>query len=127
MRSSVLITSALLAVLSSRCADGAMLLADYTCTVTGFCPGTLTIEWSGAPPHVRQGILFSRQRGQYVIPQGVCAGTMLGLDERAFLVHTTVTDGGSGTISGWSSGSCGGHVQLVAARSCMTSTVAQIP
>lgn len=102
----------------------------YTCTIGGNCPGTLRVTWSGAPANTQQGIVFARTTGNFVIPNGPCQGTQLGLSSNQLrLVNTIGTGNGSGSVNGSSSsGACGGFLQLVAlGNPCTTSDVAQIP
>ena len=99
---------------------------EYMVSISGWCPGTLTIEWSGARPNRRQAILFSLHRGQLTIPSGACKGTVLGLGEYMWLFQVIGTRDGSGSMratTGWP-GMCGGFVQLVESGTCRTSNVA---
>lgn len=103
-------------------------LSDYTLTVTGQCPGLVTIEWSGATPNHRQGTVIARQRGSTTIPSGGCQGTVLGLQQSVWLTHVFGTDKGFGTHSGWmAAGYCRWFIQLVEGATCHTSNVAQLP
>lgn len=99
--------------------------AEYTVSVTGVCPGRMTLEWSGATPNRRQGIVFSRYQGQSVIPEGACKGTTLGISQ-PMLVRVIGTDGGSGALNVLTQ-LCAGYVQLVESGTCRTSNVARVP
>ncbi len=102
----------------------------YTCAISGDCPGTLRVAWSGAPANTQQGIVFARTTGNFVIPHGPCQGTELGLSSNQLrLVMTLGTGNGAGGVNGQAgSGVCGGFLQLVAVGNpCKTSNVAQIP
>lgn len=103
--------------------------SDYTVAVTGLCPGRMTLEWSGATPHHRQGILSSRYLGQWTIPVGQCRGTILGLAERVSLMKIIPTGEGSGSVSvtGSFGGICRAYVQLVEGGTCRTSNIARVP
>lgn len=105
--------------------DEAGLMSEYTVTVAGVCPGRITLEWSGATPHRRQGIVFSRYQGQSVIPEGACKGTTLGISQPT-LVRVIGTDGGSGALNVLTQ-LCAGYVQLVESGTCRTSNVARVP
>ncbi len=109
--------------------EEADLMSEYTVTVSGVCPGRITLEWSVATPHRWQGILTSRYRGQWRIPVGQCRGTVLGLDERVTLMKIIPTGEGSGSVSATGSfgGTCRADVQLVEGVSCNTSNVALLP
>ncbi len=99
--------------------------SEYTVAVSGVCPGRITLEWSGATPHRRQGIVFSRYQGQSVIPEGACKGTTLGISQPT-LVRVIGTDGGSGALNVLTQ-LCAGYVQLVESGTCRTSNVARVP
>jgi len=101
---------------------------EYTATVTGLCPGRMTLEWSGARPNRRQAILLSLHRGQWTIPGGACQGTVLGLGEYVWLMAIVRTRDGNGLVRiVTGSGLCGGFVQLVESGTCRTSNVARVP
>lgn len=100
----------------------------YTVALSGTCPGRVRLEWSGAEPDRRQGILFAFETGNYTIPTGLCHGTELGLGTNNLrLYHVLGTGSGSGAINGNTGYQCGGYVQLITVPSCATSNVAQVP
>lgn len=98
----------------------------YRCSVSGQCPGTLTVSWQNANPGRQQGIVFASNTGSFVIPGGVCQGTQLGLGSQNIrLVNTIGTGNGSGSVNGNAGTSaCGGYLQLVEVPGCATSNVA---
>lgn len=100
--------------------------------VSGTCPGTITVEWSGATPSRPMGLVFARNEGSYVIPGGACSGTELGLGTQNLQLIRQLNSGpnGSGQVSGAAgTAACGGFLQLVIADGspCATSNVRQIP
>ncbi|MCC6908985.1 MAG: hypothetical protein IT430_13660 [Phycisphaerales bacterium] len=102
----------------------------YSLSLSGQCPGTIRVTWNNAPPQTQQGIVFARNTGSFVIPNGPCQGTQLGLGTSQLqLVNTVATGNGSGSVNGQAgTGACGGYLQLVAVESpCETSNVAQLP
>jgi hypothetical protein len=102
----------------------------YTLTVTGSCPGTVNVAWSGATPNKQQGIVFASSTGNLVIPSGPCQGTQLGLSAQNIqLVNTIPTGNGAGNVNGQTNqGACSGHLQLVTVNTpCETSNVDDIP
>lgn len=104
--------------------------SGYTCTLSGNCPGTVNVAWSGAPPQRQQGIVFASNTGSFTVPNGPCQGTVLGLGTRNLrLVNTVPTGSGAGNVNGQANqGACGGFIQLVAITNpCQTSTVDQLP
>ncbi len=100
----------------------------YRCSVTGQCPGTVRVAWTGATPNRQQGIVFGNSQGSTTIPNGACQGTQLGIQGQVRLVNIVGTGSGSGSVNGPAGTSaCGHFIQLVESGSCNTSTVAQIP
>ncbi len=101
----------------------------YTVAITGTCPGTVRLAWSGARPNIQQGILFARNTGNYTIPSGPCQGTQLGLGTNQLQLYNTIgTGNGSGSVNAQAGpGACRGYVQLIQVPGCQTSNVAQVP
>ncbi len=100
----------------------------YLCSVSGQCPGTVTVRWDGATPNRQQGIVFGNNQGQTTIPSGVCQGTSLGISGSVRLVNIIGTGGGSGSVNGRAgTAACGHYLQLVESGTCNTSNVARIP
>ena len=100
----------------------------YTCSVSGPCPGTVTVRWNNATPGRQQGIVFGNNLGQTTIPSGPCQGTRLGIAGNVHLVNTIPTGTGSGSVNGNAgTAACGHRLQLVEAGTCNTSTVGLIP
>lgn len=101
----------------------------YRLSITGECPGTVTLRWRGATPSRQQAIVFALSTGSFRIPNGPCQGTVLGLGSQGLrLINTIGTGNGEGTINGRiGTGACGGYLQLVELPSCTTSNVAQLP
>lgn len=99
-------------------------------SLSGSCPGRITIAWSGATPSRQMGIAFASQTGQFVVPGGPCGGTQLGLGSQNLrLVNTVGTGSGSGQVNGQAgTAACNGYLQLVVVdgNPCATSNAAQI-
>lgn len=100
-------------------------------TLSGECPGTITVQWSGASINRGLGIVFASNQGSYRIPNDPCGGTTLGLGTQNLqLVISTRTGIGSGEIRGHAGPSaCRGFLQLVVldGNPCTTSNVEQLP
>lgn len=95
------------------------------------CPGggRIDIAWSGASPSGRAAIVFASNTGHYVVTQGPCSGTTLGLgSSRIRLAEIGDSDAnGDGHISATArAGACGGYLQLLDLTTCTTSNVARI-
>ncbi len=101
----------------------------YRLSVSGLCPGRVTVEWSGANPSRTQGLVFGANQGSTTIPGGACQGTQLGVQGQLRLVNSFDTGpNGSGSVSGNAgTGACGGFLQLIEVPSCNVSNVGQIP
>lgn len=100
----------------------------YVLGVIGNCPGQLAVSWRGATPGRQQGLVFGASQGHTTIPNGVCRGTVLGVQGQVRLVNTFGTGSGSGSINGNAgTASCGHFLQLVESGTCNTSNVKQIP
>ena len=94
------------------------------------CPGVVTLEWSGATPNRTLGLLYARNTGAVVIPNGPCAGTQLGLGAQNLRLVRTFPSGPNG--EGAQDGRigievCGGFIQLIESGSCLTSNVRPLP
>lgn len=100
----------------------------YTCTITGTCPGRVTLAWDGADPNRQQGIIIARNTGNFVINGGPCQGTQLGLGTQNLQLYNVISTGsGSGNVSANVSAACGWYAQLIQTHSCAVSNVAQVP
>lgn len=100
----------------------------YTLSLSGQCPGLVRVEWSGAEPDRRQGILFAFDVGNYTLPTGPCEGTELGLGASGLRLMAVISTGaGSGAVSGATGSQCQGYAQLITISSCATSNVARVP
>lgn len=110
-------------------ADGAAArMSDYTLTISGSCPGRISLEWSGALPDGRQAIVYGAETGKTVIPHGPCQGTVLGLGGYVAIVNIIGTGSGEGVVYGnMGSGRCGVYCQFVELGTCRPSNVAQTP
>lgn len=95
-------------------------------TVSGTCPGSLTIQGSYLTPGGQAAILSGTGPGTFTIPVGVCAGSSVGLTAPRLL--TTVTVPPSGTISGtptFNAAQCARSYQIVDLTTCRVSNVYQ--
>jgi len=95
-------------------------------TVTGSCPGVLSVKASGATPGGQVAFLRASGLGSQVVPPGKpCAGTGLGLDETVKLLTIATADAdGVAVIGGMAPPDfCGTFVQAVDASRCTTSDV----
>lgn len=101
-------------------------------SISGTCPGRITVSWNGTTRSRPMGIVFANATGNFVIPGGVCGGTQLGLSNQGIqLVYTGNTGpNGSGQVSGNAgTAACRKYLQMVIADGspCSTTNVAQIP
>lgn len=72
-----------------------------TLSLTGSCPGLMSLTVSGATPNRNVAVLYARNRGSVTIPQGYpCAGTRIGLGASVALAGSKRADGdGNATFS----------------------------
>ncbi len=126
---------------SSICAHLACLvslagLASPACaidlTITGTCPGTITMTISGGPANETVPVLEARSTGSFVIPGGyLCTGTRLGLSSEGLRVRVVfqTDDFGYASFTTRSPGLvCGKYYQAITAHgTCSTSNVARMP
>lgn len=96
---------------------------------SGTCPGEVTVNWSDAPQNVSLGLVFAASTGSATIPNGTCAGTVLGLSGQQIRLVTTVNSGsGSGSVAGTVNlnGVCNGYLQMIETDGCTTSNVVRV-
>lgn len=103
-----------------------------TLTVTATCPdgGELIASWTGATPGGIIALLYGRNMGSFVIPEGnTCAGTQLGLGSFGLQVVYQGNAGQQGSrevIGNAGAGTCGSFLQLLDVSTCTTSNVETI-
>lgn len=99
-------------------------------SVSGDCPGRVTVAWSNATANKSMAIASASSAGSYVVPGGPCAGTTLGLSSSGLQVNYQGNTGsGAGQVSSSvGTGACGRYVQMIVVGSpCETSNVVQVP
>lgn len=102
------------------------MLSGPTLTSTGACGGTMTFHVAGATPGGTIAFIWARGTGNYVVPNGPCAGAMLGLDATARLGGLVPADAnGNASLSfNVPSGVCGAvWGQALDASNCSTTNV----
>lgn len=106
--------------------------AGITLSAEASCPtgGPIQINWSDATPGGGAAILFARDTGAAIIPDGnPCAGTMLGLGTQLLQAAWRGRSDplGGGTVNASAPAlACGGHLQLLDVPTCTTSNIVQI-
>ncbi len=102
----------------------------FSIDYNGSCPGSVSVDASGATAGGSVALVFAANTGNYIIPGGfTCGGTQLGLGSAGIrLVQVRTADGnGDVTFSGSAPvGACGGYVQAIDVSTCETSNVEQI-
>lgn len=100
----------------------------FTMSVSGTCPGLVTIDITSGTPFGRVGIAYSTSLGSFTIPSGPCAGTVLGLDSPIVLTTLNTDAAGDATFVGTAPASaCGNFLQAVDLLPCLPSTVELVP
>lgn len=123
--------SAVVACLSVPCGTRAQVVI----TIGGRCPEYLVLQWQGARPNTRAGLVIASDTlGYQMGPGGRCGGTYLDIGPHGLRLATIIRTGpeGRGTVSGRVSPSvCGMYLQMVVddhnQYPCPTSNVVQIP
>ncbi|HEX9792463.1 MAG TPA: DNRLRE domain-containing protein [Planctomycetota bacterium] len=100
-------------------------------SITGPCPGAITIDITGATPNRNVALVTATQLGAFVIPGGFpCTGTTLGLGSQNLTLRITRTASAAGTINFPATApaaACGVlHVQAIDLTSCQTSNVVSL-
>ena len=96
----------------------------FTLTITGTCPGEVTLTAAGGTPGGVAGIIFSSAEGSDPLAAGPCAGTVSGLmNPQLFTVLTLDGSGGFSITRTAPSGVCGAFLQIVDGATCTVSTV----
>lgn len=99
-----------------------------TLTVTGTCPGSVTIAVSGGTPNGRVGLLFARNPGSDDLGFGPCADTMTGLDNPRFLAPMRLDGQGEGSLQATAPpAACGALLQGIDVATCDATNVAAVP
>ena len=104
---------------------------SYLCTVSGACPGTISIAWKDARPSQQQTIIYSSGLGHVPIG-GLCGSVLSGLASVTQYGGSPfgTSGGGEGGRTGHvNAGACGKYLQLVTFTGgpCVASNVARIP
>ncbi|MFG0329303.1 MAG: hypothetical protein ACF8PN_05325 [Phycisphaerales bacterium] len=101
---------------------------DLDMTVSGTCPGTVTVTVSGGAPGTQVALAYANNLGSQAIPPGLpCGGTVLDLDHTARQVGTprTFDANGEAVFTGPAPQSvCGGFLQAVGVDGCLLSNPA---
>lgn len=96
----------------------------FTIALSGLCPGTKTLDWSGAG-RGPMGILFGDESGRTTVPRGSCQGTLLGIQGRVGLFSVINIPRGEGRMSiTVGPAACGRFVQCIKTDDCALSNVA---
>lgn len=99
----------------------------FDLSITGTCPGRITVTWSNARPNVTLALVFARNLGNFQIPFGPCQGTYLGLGNQNIQLISTFSSGtGNRSVSG-NTQACGDYLQMHDIPACDTSNYATIP
>lgn len=97
----------------------------------GRCPGRLLLSWQDTSPDHWAGLCYSDVTGRFILPSGLCGGTVLGLGSRNLrLVRSfnTGPDGQGSLVALAPAPFCIGYVQIIVADGpCQTSNVVRVP
>jgi len=97
-------------------------------SITGSCPGAVSIIGMGATPNAGVGIISSASEGSDVLNGGPCAGSVSGLTNPSFFNIIPTNGNGDAQFDGNAPANiCGRFLQLVDANGCVLSNVVAIP
>ena len=98
-------------------------------SVSGECPGEISISVSGASGNASIALLGSASEGAAAVPAGrPCEGTGLGIEAPTLLTTFSTGPLGNHTIERTvSEGSCGLYLQAVDLAACVATTVEPVP
>ncbi len=103
-------------------------LADPTVSVSGTCPGPVSIDVNGVTPSGRWALFTGNGPGADVIPSGPCAGTVSGLSGLVSRVKVYADVAGHSALSpSLPAHGCGLDVQVVDLTTCTQSAVGSLP
>ena len=95
-------------------------------TVSGSCPGTVTLQLTGGTPNSNAGLIFSNATGSDVLGAGPCVGTPSGLDGPGLFSLVPLDNMGRFSLTRTApAGVCGVFLQVVDS-SCNLSNVEQV-
>ncbi len=109
------------------CDSGAVEFGFGLLTLTGECPGTMTIRANGAIPETPLEIFRGPSAGSSQVPSGVCAGTELDITSPVSVaLFATDQNGDGSTTVDFLAADCGQLVQGVVEADCSTTNVETI-
>ena len=96
--------------------------------LTGECPGTVTLTYSGGTASTPAAMLFSATEGRDRLTEGPCSGTPTSLARPDHLAVLTLDETGSFTIDRWApDDSCGYFLQVIDTVTCRLSNLVVFP
>jgi|GEM_PF-7094599 len=105
-----------------------VVVAGDQLTVTGSCPGTITIAYTGGTPDGISGIIFSPSEGADPLVGGPCDGTPTGLTNPGLFTTILLDANGEFSIDRTApSGACGLFLQIVDGATCGISNASALP
>ena len=104
-------------------------LIDLDLSVVGTCPGTATLNVSGATPNGQVGVGWSANQGSITLPSDPCAGTTIDLANPKLLTVLAADGNGNASIinANVPANACGVFLQALDLTACLVSNVAQVP
>jgi glycosylphosphatidylinositol phospholipase D len=97
-------------------------------TVSGACPGTVAVNVARATPGGAVALLTAGAEGTFVVPSGICAGTVLDLDSPSlYTMLTADANGAAAATATLPAPACGRVLQVVDVATCAPSNVAAAP
>lgn len=101
---------------------------EPTLTITGSCPGPVTVEVTQMTPSGRVALLRSDELGDGFLQRGPCAGTRTGFDNPVLQTTIRADQNGVATLSrSFPPAACGFYIQAIDATTCATTNVVPLP
>lgn len=96
-------------------------------SLSGSCPGPMTASMTGFTPNGAVAIVLGANAAAFTIPNGTCAGTVLGVTPPSLVALLNANGSGALSLSKNAGAAlCGRWLQAVDLRTCATSNVVQI-
>ena len=103
-------------------------LRDDSLTISGSCPGEVTIGGAASAPFNDLMLFAGPDEGTSFVANGPCGGTELDIEFNRFLLRLETDESGhAGIRRSTSEPWCGRYLQAVERPSCSTTNVVQIP
>ena len=103
-------------------------IEEPTLSVSGSCPGSVTMDVEHAAPGGRVRLALGQVEGAFEIQNGICSGTVLGLQTPQLFAPVAVDADGKATfVRNLPASACGGLLQALDMGNCLVSGIVTLP